>query len=146
MQMFSKNNRTPYLPNRNNTNPESTPEQGGFQSYAARIEDVIQRTHGPKFNEHYNQATLFWNSMSEIEKNHIVGAAQFELGRCEDGGVQQRMIDRFNIIDHDLALRVAEGFGNVTVPDEVRPNHGKRSEYLSQVDGKGQGELSWQAQ
>lgn len=79
--------------------------------------------------------------MSDIEKQHIVSAAQFELGRCEEGEVQQRMIDRFNQIDHQLAIRVAQGFGNVKVPDEVKPNHGQKSEFLSQITGKTQGQL-----
>jgi catalase len=52
--------------------------------------------------------------------------------------VQQRMIERFNMIDHDLAVKIAENFGGLTVPDEVIPNHGRKSEYLSQITGKGQ--------
>lgn len=48
------------------------------------------------------------------------------------------MIERFNIIDHDLAVKIASHFGGLTVPDEVTPNHGRKSEYLSQITGKGQ--------
>lgn len=27
---------------------------------------------GPKFNDHYSQATLFYNSLSDIEKEHLI--------------------------------------------------------------------------
>ncbi len=35
----------------------------------------------PKFADHFSQATLFWNSLSEPEENHLVAAAWFELGK-----------------------------------------------------------------
>lgn len=48
------------------------------------------------------------------------------------------MIERFNNIDHALALSVAEGFTDLNVPDEVRKNHGQSSAFLSQITGKNQ--------
>jgi catalase len=68
----------------------------------------------------------------------LQSAAAFELGKCDEQIVQQRMIERFNVIDHDLAVKIASHFGGLTVPDEVTPNHGRKSEYLSQITGKGQ--------
>jgi catalase len=76
--------------------------------------------------------------MTDVEKAHIVAAAQFELSKCEDAQVHQAAIERYNLIDHGFALKVADIFPHVRVPDEVRPNHGKKSAFLSQVDGKGQ--------
>ncbi|KAH8089380.1 catalase-related immune-responsive-domain-containing protein, partial [Filobasidium floriforme] len=88
--------------------------------------------------EHYNQATLFYNSLSDVEKKHFVSAVQFELGKCDEAEVQQRIIDKYNIIDHDLAVQIGSAFGGLTVPDEVRKNHGQKSEFLSQVTGTNQ--------
>jgi catalase len=85
-----------------------------------------------------NQATLFYNSMTDVEKEHMVAAAQFELSKCEEAQVHQAAIETYNLIDHSFAAKVAEVLPHVKVPDEVRPNHGKKSAFLSQVDGKGQ--------
>ena len=137
-QMFSKRNRTRYHPNRHDALPVTTPANGGFASYPEKVQGIKERAVGPKFKEHINQATLFYNSMSEPEKKHMISAAQFELGKVEELEVQQTAIERFNLIDHGFALAVAEAFTNIKVPDEVTPNHGKRSEFLSQVNGKNQ--------
>ena len=40
----------------------------------------------PSFADHYSQATLFWNSMSAYEQQHIVDAFAFELGKVEPAG------------------------------------------------------------
>ena len=88
--------------------------------------------------EYTYQATLFYNSMSAPEKQNMISAAQFELSKCEEHIVHQNTINRFNEIDHDFALAVAEVFPAVTVP-EGKPNHGQRSDFLSQITGKNQG-------
>lgn len=81
--------------------------------------------------------------MSDVEKQHIISAAQFELSKCSEHVVHQNTINRFNTIDHDFALSVAEIFPHITVPDAVKPNHGQKSEYLSMVNGKNQSELQF---
>ncbi|KAL7419624.1 catalase 1 [Cryptotrichosporon argae] len=138
MQMFSKANRTRYHPNRYDALPVTKPENGGFKSYPEAVAGVKERIVGPKFKEHIAQATLFYNSMSAVEKKHMIEAAQFELSKCAESVVHQTAVDRFNLIDHDFAVAVAEALPHVKVPDAVKPNHGKRSEFLSQVDGKTQ--------
>jgi catalase len=40
------------------------------------------RVRAKSFSDHYSQATMFWKSMSEPEKDHIVAAFSFELGKC----------------------------------------------------------------
>lgn len=156
MQMFSKANRTPYHPNRFDAVPVVPVEKGGFDSYPEKMESIKARIHGPKFEvgsssygflfrvaykqEYLDQATLFYNSMSEPEREHMIAAAQFELSKCYEHVVQQKAIERFNEIDHDFAVAVAEVFPAVKVPAAIKPNHGKKSEFLSQVNGKSQGE------
>ena len=92
------------------------------------------RERSPSFSDHYSQATLFWNSQTEIEKEHIVEAAHFELGKVETMEIRKRMIDHFNRIDHDLAIRVARGI-NVPEPPEGGKNHGRASAALSMEKG-----------
>lgn len=137
MNMTSKSNRTPYHPNRFDRVPVVPKEQGGFESYPEKVEGIKARQLGPKFSEHVHQATMFYNSMSDVEKQHIIAAAQFEISKCEEHIVHQAAIERFNEIDHDFALAVAEVFPAVKVP-AGKPNHGQRSDYLSQVTGKNQ--------
>ncbi|ORY25845.1 catalase-like domain-containing protein [Naematelia encephala] len=136
-QMQSKRNRARYHPNRFDALPITSPANGGFKSYPEVVSGIKERMHGPKFNEFVSQAQLFYNSMSAPEKAHIVAAGQFELSKCEEHEVQQNAISRFNLISHDFALAVAEAFPQVKVPDAV-PNHGRKSEFLSQVTGKNQ--------
>ncbi|OCF34653.1 catalase [Kwoniella heveanensis CBS 569] len=137
MNMFSKTNRTPYHPNRFDALPTTEPAKGGFASYPEVVSGIKERVLGPKFNEFTSQAQLFYNSMSKHEKQHIIDAYQFELSKCYEHVVQQTAIDRINLIDHDLALAVAEAFPAVKVKDAV-PNHGGKSAFLSQVEGKNQ--------
>ena len=46
----------------------------------------------PGFGDHYGQATLFWNSQTPVEKQHIVKALQFELSKVETRKVRQRIL------------------------------------------------------
>lgn len=79
------------------------------------VNGLKKRQRGPKFtnegDQPYNQATLFYNSMSETEKEHMVSAAVFELGHCIRRDVQSRMMERFAQIHPDFGTAVAEGFG-----------------------------------
>jgi len=93
------------------------------------------RERGEKFSDYVSQAQLFWNSMSSVEKSHIIGAISFELGRDEDKGVKERIIERLNEVDHTLASEVADSLGLAAPPATTR-NHGKKSAFLSQLDGK----------
>jgi catalase len=84
---------------------------GGFVSYPERIEAVKERRRGEKFFDHFSQATLFWNSQSSTEKDHIVQAFQFELGKLDVAAVRERMVGMLAQVDRDLARRVGHGLG-----------------------------------
>jgi catalase len=89
---------------------------GGFVSYPERIDDTKRRARGEKFFDHFGQATLFWNSQSEAEKDHIVQALRFELGKLDAAAVRERMVGMLGHVDRSLAERVAEGLGLPAVP------------------------------
>jgi catalase len=134
MQMEVKTSRVNYSPNSlgDNLPAVSKAEEGAYVHYPERVEGHKVRERSPSFQEHFSQATLFWNSLSPVEKDHLVAAAHFELGKVGDQGVRDRMVDRFNHVDHELAKRVAEGIG-VAAPSAVAvQNHGQSSEALSQ--------------
>jgi len=106
-----------------------------FVHYKEKVEGIKTRLRGPKFQEHYNQAILFYNSLSAPEQLHLINAAIFELGHVDDVGVRQRMIDRFNVVDHQLAVVVAKGVG-INPPAAAGPkkNHGQASPAISQLN------------
>jgi catalase len=134
MQMEIKTSRVNYSPNSLGDNlPAPAPvEAGGFVSVPERVEGNKIRERSPSFADHYSQATLFWNSLSMGEKDRVVEAAHFELGKVPQKSVQQRMIDRFNKVDGELAKRVAKGLGMPAPTEAAPPNHGQKSAALSQ--------------
>ena len=65
-----------------------------------RSRDAKVRERGP--DDEYAQATLFWNSMTEIEQDHIVDAYTFELGKVDVPAVVERMVTRLSLVDDEL--------------------------------------------
>lgn len=134
MQMEVKTTRVNYSPNSlGNNRPAPSPDaEQAFVHYPEQLEGAKVRERSPSFDEHFSQATLFWNSLSGIEKDHLVEAAHFELGKVDHPEIKQRMLDRFNTVDHELARRVAEGLGMPAPAKPANSNHGQKSEALSQ--------------
>jgi len=111
-------------------------EEGAFRHYTERVDGQVIRRRSESFKDFYSQATLFWNSMSDWEKQHIVDALQFELGKVEREYIRERMIEQLAHVDHDLASQVAEGLG-LSAPSEGERNHGRSSPALSQATQPG---------
>ena len=83
---------------------------GGFTSFTERI-DAKRPAGGKSFFDHFSQATLFFNSQSDAEKNHIVNALTFELGNVTIAAIRERMLGILSLVDKTLAKRVADGLG-----------------------------------
>lgn len=104
-----------------------------FAHYQEKVEGAKIRRRSPSFTDHYSQATLFWNSMTEVEREHIVAAFRFELGKVETRQIRADVVAHLDQVDRDLASRVAKGVG-VTPPSGDSPaNHGRTSPALSQL-------------
>jgi catalase len=88
----------------------------GFQSFAEATEPPKIRKRSPSFDDHFSQASFFWNSQSPVEREHIIAAFQFELSKVEVPAVRQRVVDNLAHVDAKLARKVAEPLG-ITVPD-----------------------------
>lgn len=101
-----------------NNSPHPVPgEQGGYEHYTEKVEGRKVRQRSESFKDHFSQASLFWNSMSDVEKQHIVSAFQFELGKVQRKEIRQNIVDLFANVDGELAARISEGLG--TVPPEM---------------------------
>jgi len=64
-----------------------------FRSVAVQEAGAKLRQRSDSFNDHFSQATLFWNSMSDWEKDHIAAAFSFELNMVVDQGVRNRVMN-----------------------------------------------------
>lgn len=105
--------RVAYEPNTLASGSEFRVDGGeqGFQSYPEETESPKVRRRSPSFDDHFSQATLFWNSQGATEKEHIIAAFQYELSRVETPAVRQRMVDNLAHVDMRLARKVAEPLG-----------------------------------
>ncbi len=90
----------------------------GFVSFPQPVREDKLRGKPEKFADHYTQATLFYNSQTQWEKNHIVGGFRFELSKLTVPAIRQRMVASLRNVDEDLAARIAEGLG-LDLPDPL---------------------------
>jgi catalase len=123
----------PYRPNSlDGGNPAEAPD--GFVDVPVRVAEAPKiRANPVSFDDHYSQVSLFWKSMSPVEKEHIVSAYTFELSKCYEQAIKERQLRCLANVDPVLCEQVATGLG-LPVPEptvefaEVTP-----SPALSQV-------------
>ena len=90
----------------------------GFVSFPEPCEDGDHKVRGKaeRFADHYTQATLFWKSQTDVEKQHIINAFRFELSRVQTSAVRERMVSGLMNVAAELARGVAEGLGMREMP------------------------------
>jgi len=108
-------------------------DEGAYRHYTERVDGRKIRARSESFKDFYRQATLFWNSMSDWEKEHIVAAFSFELGKVRRQEIRERVLGELAHVDGDLVSQVAANLG-LQAPAETASNHGKSSPALSQAD------------
>ncbi|GJH04163.1 catalase HPII [Paraburkholderia terrae] len=87
-------------------------KDGGFESYPEPMEGTKIRVRSESFADHFSQAALFYQSMSDVEKEHIALAYQFELGKVTKPEIRARVVNEILAnFDAGLAATVAEGLG-----------------------------------
>jgi catalase len=92
--------------------PEPASEgEGGYAHYQEKVDGRKVRQRSESFKDHYSQAKLFWNSMTEVEKEHIIQAFHFEVGKVKSKDVQQQIVEMFSNVDVELAKTIAMGVG-----------------------------------
>ena len=91
----------------------------GFMSFPQPTEEHKVRGKPEKFAEHYNQATLFWNSQSDVEKQHIIRAFRFELTKVQTVAVRRRVVAQLLNVAEELAQAVADGIGLTELPEPL---------------------------
>lgn len=114
-----------------NTPSTSSAKEGGFVHYAEKVEGRIIQARSDSFKDFFSQARLFWNSMSPPEKQHIIDAFIFEVGKVQSRDVRQQVVDMFVHVDKAMADMVADGVG-VNRPTGKQVNVKASSPALSQ--------------
>ncbi len=91
----------------------------GFMSFHEPVEESKVRGKPERFAEHYNQATLFWKSQTDVEKTHIMKAFRFELTKVQTPAVRRRVVAQLRNVAEELAQGVADGLGMKNLPDPL---------------------------
>ena len=99
-------------------------KEGGFSSFAEKIDAPKVRARSRSFFDHFSQAKLFFNSQSDFEQQHIVDALSFELGKVETLAIRERMLGILAQVDTGLASQIAYNIGvHIPQPPEQPMNH-----------------------
>ena len=116
-----------------NTPAPVSEADGGYAHYQEKIDARKVRARSESFKDHFSQATLFWNSMSNPERIHIINAFSFELGKCLEISVRQQVLEMLANVDLELATKVGENLGLVVQGSDLTKNS-KSSPALSQLN------------
>jgi catalase len=118
----------------------------GFVSFPEPVEGHELRVKPPKFAEHYRQATLFYESQTNVEKAHIAAAFRFELSKVTVPAIRERTVSMLRNASEELARKVADGLGMQTLPPPMatvsgspQPTTPQRSPSLSMLARPGDG-------
>ncbi|WP_035280721.1 catalase [Brevibacterium album] len=132
----------PYRPN---SLDGGCPFAAGADPDAAALIDIPQPVPGPRrvrenprsFEDHFSQVTLFYRSLSPVERAHAAQAYAFELGKCYERTIKERQLGHLARIDAELAETVGRALG-MTPPAPASPPVEPEllSPALSQIGGE----------
>ncbi|MCB5164986.1 catalase [Streptomyces bambusae] len=96
-------------------------DTGAYIEAPVTIPEAAKRREAPaSFSDHFSQPRLFWLSMTPPERAHIIAAYTFELGKCHEPAIRERVLGVLANIDPDLCASVAEGLG-LPAPEATVP-------------------------
>jgi catalase len=122
----------PYFPNSLGSGCPFHVGEAGFQHVPRPVAGTIVRERPLSFDDHFSQATMFWNSMTATERDHIVGAFSFELGKCVHPEVRTATLANLANVDAELCGRIAGNLG-MDAPTGAPATDAGSSAALSQV-------------
>ncbi|WP_178984091.1 catalase [Winogradskyella helgolandensis] len=120
MQMDIPKGQTAYFPNSlgGGCPHLAKMSEGAFTSYEERVDAKKIRTRSESFNDHFSQPALFYRSLADWEQEHVADAYTFELGKCNQKHIKERMLWVIAQIDKNLAKKVAKGLG-LAIPKTI---------------------------
>ncbi|KAJ3280017.1 hypothetical protein HK104_000990 [Borealophlyctis nickersoniae] len=111
MQQNINKGRVNYFPNSLGAGCPMMAAHNGYRHVPVPVSGIKTNKRSSTFSDHFSQARLFYQSMTEAEKGHILGAASFELQKVSTLPVRQRVVDLFANIDVKFATDLAENLG-----------------------------------
>lgn len=121
-------------------------DPGVFKHYMEKMDGHKIQERSESFSKHFTQAILFWNSQTEVEKQHIIDGASFEVSKVTIPEIRQRMVRLYYNVSPDLAEAVAKNLGvkevdgdlgylkelsSSPLPSDAGERHDKSSDALS---------------
>ncbi|MQY06495.1 catalase [Actinomadura macrotermitis] len=108
--------------------------EGGYVETPVQVPAARKVREAPaSFADHFSQARLFWLSMTPVEREHIIAAYSFELGKVYEQSIKERNLRVLARIDPYLCEQVAAALG-LPAPDPAEPLAGPQpSPALSQL-------------
>ncbi|MBB5851329.1 catalase [Amycolatopsis umgeniensis] len=136
-QTLVHHGQAPYLPNSvDDALPTpATESEGAYVHRPIEVTGPKIRANPVSFDDHFSQATLFWKSLSGIEKVHVIEAFTFELGKCFAQTIQERVLGSLARVDAELCAAVAGGLG-LPAPEGTADADVTPSPALSQIPAK----------
>lgn len=93
----------------------------GFKTTPLEESGQKLRIRAELFADHYSQARQFFLSQTLVEQVHIKDAFVFELSKVDTPEIRARMVSHLLNVDEDLAKKVADGLGLMTMPPAAPP-------------------------
>lgn len=94
-----------------NTPYTTPPEEGGYEHYPEKVEGRKIRARSESFKDYYTQPRIFWNSMTAVEKQHLIESLSYQLGRVKRKYVRQQAVDMLVNVDREMACTIADNVG-----------------------------------
>lgn len=95
-----------------NTPAETPPEEGGFVHYPEKVEGRITRERpSESYFDYFSQARLFWNSLSQVEKQDLTDTFIYHLGYAKSEEIRQLNVEFWANVDREMACVIADHIG-----------------------------------
>jgi catalase len=112
-QMAVHRGVAPYRPNSlDNGLPKITGiDRGAYVQVTRPVEGEVVRQSPASFEDHFSQPAMFYRSLTAVEQAHVAEAFTFELGKCYEKAIKERMLTVLAQVDTELCETVAAGLG-----------------------------------
>lgn len=93
--------------------PAETPAaEGGYAEPATPVAGHVTReVQSAGFEDHFSQARMYWNSLSDLERDDLLQTFAYHLGKVASAETRTRTVEMFCNVDRDLACALADEIG-----------------------------------
>lgn len=96
-------------------------EAGGYVEVPLDVPAAQKVREAPaSFKDHFSHPRRFWLSLTPVEREHVIAAYTFELSKCYEQTIRERVLRTLAQIDPQLCQEVAAGLG-LPAPQPAEP-------------------------